>query len=250
MREKDAFGSVGRLGYLAPATAETTLHELYSYLPFGTGVSVAGMRINRVNRATVGQETQSIIDRARELAAAGVDLIAIAGAPAVFWGGAGSDDVMASEVAEAVGVPAFCDPAAVRLALESMGIRRLGIVSPFDADINGPMERYFADSGFTVLGVLGDDFTTNAQLRRASSVVPYRKAASLAKRFRDLEAVLFYCASWATMPALLTFERDFGIVGTSQIQAISWMALRHFGFSEPIDGLGQLLSRDRSLIPA
>jgi maleate cis-trans isomerase len=249
VKGEKVFGSVGRLGYLAPATAETTLHELYSYLPEGVGVSIAGMRINRVTRATVGQEAQTMVGRARDLAASGVDLIAIAGAPVIYWAGVGSDDVLAAEVTDEVGVPAFCDPTAVRLALESMGVQRLGIVSPFDAEINTPMERYFSDSGFSVVTVIGDSYTTNADLRRVSPMVPYKKAASLVRGGRDLDAVFFYCASWATMPALLAFERDFGIVATSQIQAISWMALRHFGFGQRIDAMGRLLSSERSLTP-
>jgi maleate isomerase len=248
MENETSFGAIGRLGYLAPATAETTLHELYSYLPPGIGVSIAGMRINRVSRAEVDQEAQTIANRAGDLAAAGVDLIAIGGAPAIFWAGAGSDEVVAAEVTASAGVPAFCDPGAVRLALEFMGAKRLGIVSPFDDDINLPMERYFSDSGFPVVEVIGDNFTTNAQLRRVSPVVPYRKAAALV-RHSKVDAVLFYCASWATMPALLAFERDFGIPGVSQMQAVSWMTLRHFGYGQAIEGIGELMRRERTLTP-
>lgn len=246
MENERSFGAIGRLGYLAPATAETTLHELYSYLPGGIGVSIAGMRINRVSRAKVDEEAQTIAARALDLAAAGVDLIAIGGAPAIFWAGAGSDELVSAEVAASAGVPAFCDPAALRLAFEFMGAKRLGIVSPFDDEINTPMQRYFSDSGFSVVRVIGDSFTTNAQLRRVSPVVPYRKAAALVKD-AAVDAVLFYCASWATMPALLAFERDFGILGVSQMQAVSWMTLRHFGYGQAIQGMGALLARERAL---
>ena len=218
-----------RLGFIAPATCETTSIELYRMLPEGMTTAISALRINHVSQKEVDSEIRGLERAAQELADFGVEAICIAGAPIVYLQGQGADIDIAKRVSEIASVPAFFDVTAVRNALTAVGAKQIAIVSPFSDGINAPMRRFFEAAGFDVAALVGDNYSTNPQLRKVPPYIPYRAGRAAMQRAPDADALFITCAGWATHPAVYPLERDFDIPVIVQIQAVAWQACHYLG---------------------
>ena len=70
-----------RVGFIAPASFETTLVELYRMMPEHVSVVATTLRVNRIARDELEAEAKRMEEGAAALGRLDVDLIAISGAP-------------------------------------------------------------------------------------------------------------------------------------------------------------------------
>lgn len=222
-------GQRTRFGFIAPATCETTVIELYRMLPERITTAVSALRINHVSQKEVDIEIRGLERAAQQLADHGVDAIGISGAPIVYLQGPGADLDIAERVSRIASVPAFYDVTAVRHALEAVGAKRIAIASPFSDVINAPMRRFFEAAGFEIPALVGGEYSTNPQLRRVPPYVPYQAGRAAMLQAPDVDALFITCAGWATHPAVEPLEQDFGIPVIVQMQAVAWQACHVLG---------------------
>jgi maleate isomerase len=93
----------------------------------------------------------------------------------------GDDAVEAAIRAAKPGVPVITPPAAVRRALDTLGLRRISVLTPYTVETSAPMAAYFERHGyaiarFTCLGL--DDDRVMARISRSSLVAVARVATS------------------------------------------------------------------------
>jgi maleate cis-trans isomerase len=218
-----------RFGFIAPATCETTVIELYRMIAPEVTTAVSALRINHVSQKEVDQEIRGLERAAQQLADHGVDAIGISGAPIVFLQGPGADIEIANRVSQIAKVPAFYDVTAVCNGLRAVGAKRIAIVSPFSDTINAPMRRFFEAAGFDIPVLVGNEYSTNPQLRRVPPYIPYRAGRQAMAQAPDVDAIFITCAGWATHPAVEMLERDYGIPVIVQMQAVAWQASHMLG---------------------
>ena len=224
-------GILGRVGYLAPATCETTTIEYYEMLPFGVSLTVSTLHVNRISRSELDQESENL-ERAALDFRDQVDVIGMGGAPIAYMLGYGSERRLAKAVSDVAGVPAFYDISAVQNGLRALGAHQIAIASPFDEEVNDPMRRFFEDAGFVVSSLIGGRYKTNAELRRVPPDVPYRFGRAALLEAPQSEALFINCSGWATYPAIAELEKDFDVPVVTQISALVWHSLNILRISQ------------------
>jgi maleate isomerase len=85
---------------------------------------------------------------------------------------------LCAAISGATGVPATTSTLALLAALRLLGTGRLGLVTPYPADMHAAVARTFAGEGLEVVGSACDGFTTNWEL---STLPPERIGAMVAE---------------------------------------------------------------------
>jgi maleate cis-trans isomerase len=146
--------------------------------------------------------------------------------------------------AAAGGVPAITSARSVGRALNALGARRIGLVSPYSAEVNARARRYYSGRhGLEIAAVDGFAATDSYAIGRLE---PEKARASLARLDRpDIDAFVVPGANFPAMGSIAAWEREFGKPVVTSTQASVWAMARQLG-GEPISGFGRLLE----LLPA
>ena len=146
-------------------------------------------------------------------------------------------------VEDAVDVPATMASEAVPAALTALGARRIGVVTPYLPEEDRNVEAFFTELGFSVAGVaglssardrlLGTARFTEADVRETFARVDADEVEALVQIGTNL-----VCAGFA---ADLEAHHNKPVVAVNT--ATYWLALRHHGIADRLDGHGALLAR-------
>ena len=150
------YGRAGLIGMLVPQANTTVEPEMWALMPPGWSMVAA--------RLTSGAGT--IEDRLRDYAGRFVETSEqFANAPLTALGvgctgtsyliGAEADEALAAEMSARRGVPCWTAAQASVAALEALGARRIGLVSPYPGALDAACTPYWEGRGFTVAAKAG-----------------------------------------------------------------------------------------------
>jgi maleate isomerase len=110
-------------------------------------------------------------------------------------------------------------------ALSALAIRRIAVVTPYDASTTTRLVEFLDEAGFgttscSFLGLKGDIF-------RVSPVTVYRLVR--AADCEDAEAIFISCTNLRTREVISTLEHELGKVVLSANQVTIWAALKAAG---------------------
>ena len=124
-------------------------------------------------------------------------------------------------------------------AFDAFKARRIGVLTPYPADVNRIVSDYIAARGYQVpvFGSFNSDRdTTVARITPQSIENAVREIVSHA----DVDAVFVSCTSVRLMLVCAELEKKLGIPLTSSNHAMGWHALRLAGIDDRIDRFGSL----------
>jgi maleate isomerase len=126
------------------------------------------------------------------------------------------------------------------MALESLGVRRLCIASPYTAVLDARERRFFEESGLEVTGTtsLGIADTRAIARQSADDIVALGRRAWIA----DSDALLISCLALRSHTVIEVLERELQVPVITATQAALWAALRLAGVSDMLRGCGRLLA--------
>ncbi|WP_343079229.1 maleate cis-trans isomerase family protein [Ostreiculturibacter nitratireducens] len=142
----------------------------------------------------------------------------------------GTTLIGAERVAELVGAHAttrvVTNPLTAALAaMRALGVRRIGIVSPYIASVAGPIRRAFEAGGFEVPETLSFGEEIEARVARIDPK-SIREAALAIGRKPGIEAVFLSCTNLRTLDVIDGLEAELGIPVVSSNQALAWHMAR------------------------
>ncbi len=217
-----------RLGMLTPSS-NTVLEPVTSAMVSGLPeVSVHFSRFTvreiSLRENALGQfEHSRLLEAASLLADARVDVIAWNGTSA-GWLGFDTDTVLCEAITKATGIPACTSVLALNEVLATYGARRLGLVTPYTADVQRRIIDNYAAIGIdtvaeehlgeTVNFAFGDvDADTLRRLvRRVAGERPH--------------AITTFCTNLRAAPLVEPLERETGIALLDTISVVIWKALQ------------------------
>ncbi len=129
---------------------------------------------------------------------------------------------------------------AARAAFESLGAKRIAVVTPYTADVTAPIIRFFTDGGLEVSAV-------GSFLESSDHVVAKISEASVADGVRAMaaqggcDAVFVSCTSLRAFGIIEALESELGIPVVSSNLAFTWHLLRLAGVEDQLAGLGALM---------
>ena len=232
------YGHRARIGYTSPPlTTEVFPYEFYRMVPAGVTLVITTLAIVVRSKAEVDQSYDTSMKAAREMAAAGVDIIVLGGVPINLSRGTANAQQMVEDLEAELKVKVSTSASQAQAQRALGWLRRrwrspTPILTPIASPAMGSI------SGYEVLGAYR--LEQKASTRSAASATSPRSSWGKAGRMRiDADTILLPSPQWPTAGAIEPLEREFGVNVMSAQQAIVWDALRRCGVNDKIEGYGR-----------
>jgi maleate isomerase len=237
----DIYGHRARIGYTCPPlSAEIFPYEFYKLAPAGVTLVITTLTVIERNQSEVDAAYEMSTRAARELAAAGVDVVFLGGVPVNLSRGNQNAQEMLRMLAAELGVPVSSSVAAQEKAAKALGCRKVVVAHPYgaqeDARLIADAERY----GCEVLGAMGYGKVIN-EFGRIPATAALDMGRALMRAHPQADAIFLPSPHWPVTSAIEPLEREFGITVMAASQACIWDALRLVGVHDRIEGYGRLL---------
>ena len=237
----DIYGHRARIGYTSPPlTTEVFPYEFYKLVPDGVTLVLTTLAIVERSPSEVERSYDVSMQAAREMAAAGVDIVVLGGVPINLSRGAVNAETMVRELSAELGVKVTSSTLAQTRAAAALGCRKVVVAQPYEASENERLSGYARHFGCEVLGVTaaGSAFNQIGRIPRSAALAMGR---ALKRAHPDADSILFPSPHWPVIGAIEPLERELGVNVMTALQAIVWDALRQVGVNDRIDGYGRLL---------
>jgi maleate isomerase len=239
--QHEIYGHRARIGYTCPPlSAEVFPYEFYKLVPAGVTLVITTLTVVTRSKREVEAAYDMSVRAARELAAAGVDVVFLGGVPVNLSRGSQNAQEMLRALAANLGVRVSSSVAAQEKAAKALGCRKVVVAHPYgpheDTRLAADAERY----GCEVLSVRG-----LGKIITEFGRIPTNAALALGRELMhahpQADAIFLPSPHWPAIEAIEPLEREFGVSVMAASQACVWDALRLAAVTDRIDGYGRLL---------
>lgn len=129
---------------------------------------------------------------------------------------------------------------AAATAFDTLGARRISILTPYSKEVNAEVASFFVGKGLDVLNITGFDVASDLDIARISDATI--KAGARAVKHADADALFLSCTGLRAAHVAGDIEAELGLPVVTSNQAMAWHALRLAGFDVEVPGFGQLLT--------
>src|SRR5882757_3481964 len=234
------YGHRARIGYTSPPlTTEVFPYEFYKIVPDGVTLVVTSLAIVERSKSEVEASYETSMKAAREMAAAGVDIIMLGGVPINLSRGADNAQQMIRDLEAELGVKVATSASAQAEAARALGCRKVVVAQPYEKTETDRIASYARHFGCEVLGATGWGSAFN-QIGRIPQDAALEMGRELKRAHPDADSILLPSPHWPTVGAIDPLERELGVSVMTALQAIVWHALRRCGVHDRIEGFGRL----------
>ena len=227
-------------GVLVPSTNTTVEIEYTRHLP-------ATLQFH-VGRCGKGGGTpfspsrnEDVAYQARMLGDAKVEAVALAQTSASLFDDHYDAEATALMTANA-GAPAVTSAVAIGQAIQALGLTRVGIVTPYSAQVIENAKRYYETKyGLTVVAMEGFGATDAYAIGKLDANTAFEALRRVDRP--EIEALIVPGGNFPTMPWIAPWERAFGKPVVTTNQAALWAVLGLMNLHDPLPGLGRLLEQ-------
>jgi maleate isomerase len=162
------------------------------------------------------------------------------------WLGAGHDEELVHRLQEATGIPATTSTLAIAEAFAVLGVKRLGLVTPYVDDVVARMTEQYGAQGVAVAGEHHCGLSAN----EAFAAIPATELAAMVRAVThdvtdDVDAVAVVCTNLSVASLVAGLEAELGVPVLDSVAVTLWQALRVGGRGGAIEGWGALLAARR-----
>lgn len=231
-----------RVGMITPSS-NTVLEPMTYELLAGTSEVTAHFSRLRVTKITTSDEesaqfeTQVMVDAARLLCDAKVDALVWNGTSG-SWLGLERDHAIVSELSKETGVPATTSTIALLDSFRAYGVTRLGLVTPYTAQVNQGIIATYAKQGVEVVAENHLGITDNEAFGRVTPKIVSEQIRNVSPA---AEAVAVVCTNVRGATVVPVLERELGIPVFDSVAVTLWGALRAVGSSTSFSQWGTIL---------
>jgi maleate isomerase len=235
--------SRGRVGLIVLATDYTIEHEWRAVFAAVPGLALYQSRI--LNDNAITPETlramEPRIATAADLILPGSELDVVAYGCTSASMAIGEEKVF--EKIRAVRPAARCTTpiTAAFAAFRALGARRIGVLTPYRADVNRIVADYIRGRGFDVPVFGSFNEESDATVARISPASIKAAVEVIAAR-AALDAVFVSCTSVRLAEAAAAIEAEIGLPITSSNHAMAWHAMRLAGVEDSLPQFGRLFT--------
>ena len=241
--ETDAgISSRARLGLVSLASDYTVEHEFQTVLKDLPGVALYVTRV--MNDPVITPETLAAM--AGRLTDAAETLLPGDRLDAIGYGCTSASMIIGPEQVAALvnrakpDTPVTNPISSALLAFEALGIRKVGVLTPYTADVNEGIQQFIEAAGFAVQ-VFASFNEPSDTVVAAITPASLRTAVSTVADTAQVDGVFVSCTSIRLLDQIEALEEDLDLPVTSSNQALIWRTLREAGLTDPLAGFGALL---------
>ena len=238
----DSYGRRTRIGYTSPPlTTEVFPYEFYQMVPAGVTLVLTTLAIVARSKDEVDRSYDISMQAAREMAAAGVDIVVLGGVPINLSRGYANAQQMIADLEAELKVKVSTSASAQAGAARALGCRKAIVAHPYAHSETDRIASYAVHFGCEVLGACGWGSAFNQIGRIPSPCGAGHGAQAQAGASRGRTRCCCHPPTGPTAGVIEQLERELGINVMTAQQAIVWDALRRCGVNDPIPGFGRLL---------
>ncbi len=172
-------------------------------------------------------EPAGLVDAARTLVRIDPEVVAFGCASASFVDGPAGEARVRDAIA-AAGIADVTTPSGALVEeLHRIGARRVGLGTPYEADLGAALAAFLEASGFVPVSLVNLAYTAEEDVINAGAEV----VSDLARRAMrpDADAVFLACTNLPTVPLLSSLGRDLGVPVLSANQVLMDVSVRRLG---------------------
>ncbi|MEM8572269.1 MAG: aspartate/glutamate racemase family protein [Pseudomonadota bacterium] len=233
-----------RIGMLVPSSntaLEPATAALAAPLMDDLSIHFSRFRVTRIAMDT-GADAQfsqkPILAAAGLLADAKASIIAWNGTSA-SWRGFDSDASLCAAIERETGCRATSAIVSLNEALAAFGIQKLGLVTPYTADVESAIVRNYGAIGITISAQCRADLSDNYSFAEITPRQIYTMCKDVARQ--GVDGIAIVCTNMRGPFTAAEIEREFGIPVFDSIAVTLWGALKLLEIdTAPLAGFGRL----------
>lgn len=235
-----------RIGMLVPSSnsvLEPATMALAAPLGGAVGIHFSRFEVTRIalDEAADAQFAMEPILRASALLAdARMSIIAWNGTSA-SWRGFDADAALCKAIEARTGCPATSAIVGLNAALSRLSVRRLGLVTPYTADVEAAIVARYAGIGIEIVAARRADLSENF----AFADIPEARVEAMCRDVaaRGVDAVAIVCTNMRGPFVAARLEAEFGVPVLDSIAVTLWGTLGALGVDmRPLEQFGRLFS--------
>ena len=237
----DIYGRRARIGYTSPPlTTEVFPYEFYKIVPAGVTLVVTTLAIVVRSKDEVEHSYEISMKAAREMAAAGVDIVVLGGVPINLSRGDVNAEKMVASLRPSSSVKMTSSASRRRGPPRRWAVARWWWRSPTSRARTNGSQATGPISACEVLGVTawGSAFNQIGHIPRQAALELGRE---LMRAHPDAELSCCRRPTGRRRRLIEPLEQEFGVNVMAAQQTIVWDALRRCGVNDRIEGYGRLL---------
>lgn len=226
-------------GVLIPST-NTTVEIECRLLPPTYQAHIGRLMTSRPGETFSPPREDDLEYQSRLLGMAKVELIILAQTSASVFKDDYDEDVT-RRMSTASGAPAITSAQAIGRAVRALGMRRIGLVSPYSEAVNRRAAKLFArNHGLETVAFEGFGATDSYAI---GNLGPENARSAFARIDRaEIQAFVVPGGNFPTMSVIAEWEREFGKPVVTTNQASFWAMLTMLKTGDKVPGFGRLLA--------
>ena len=220
-----------RIGLLYPASGLVD-DEFYRLAPPGVSVHITRIGAHgdiSAEKVKAFSEVDNLIKFAKDLEPLRPNCIAWACTSGSFLAGKEASRRQVAALAQATGTQCTNTSESMVEALQHLGIKRVGVGTPYPDEFNAPIVNFLEEHGFDVPAVDNLRLKNDWEIGTATPETIYALAHRVS--VDGAEAVFLSCTGLYAVDLIETMERDLGRPILTANQVTMWNALRLSGVS-------------------
>jgi maleate isomerase len=235
-----------RMGLIVPSTNVIAETDMWTSAPEGITfhtarlwVSNPDMSNNDAFLAFLDQIRAAMETAVRDVVTCEPDFVVMGMSAETFWGGAEGNEAFTRRLREMAGVEVTTGASACKQALETLDVRRLAVITPYQPVGDEQVRRYFSEIGADIVRLRG--------LCAESATAPSKVTEATLRQViaeldgPDVDAVVQVGTNLSMVRLADEAEREIGKPVVAINAAILWSALRAYGITDQYPGHGALL---------
>jgi maleate isomerase len=226
-----------RIGLLVPSSNTTMEPDFYTMAPRGVTIHTARMRLSEVTPEALILMAEDTERAANLLADASVDIIIYGCTTGSLVGGVQWEEDLVRRIEKGTGIPAVSTSSAVVDALRTLGVKLIGVATPYSEELNNLEKRFLGNLGFQVTAIRGLGLLDNLDIGRVGKENLEELVRIVAE---EADAVFISCTNLPAVGLIEGFEKEYCKPVVTSNQASMWKALK--GRVNPrVQGFGSLM---------
>jgi len=233
-------GPKGRIGVVTPTYLDSA-EDWFRLVPDGVNIVFATLGVEDHTPKEFDKARAAVERAARGLIKMGVGALLLGGSPLVtLQPGQGASD-LAPELEKGTGVPTTTGQDAAEMALKTLGIKKLLLVTPYKESLNQGMQRRLAARGFEVLCLKTSLCPGPDEMARLSPDVPLGLARAAFREARGADGIYMPNPKWETLDVIEPLEAELKIPVVTTTQSSAWWCLKMLKIKGARPGFGRLM---------
>lgn len=242
----DVLGWRRVFGVLAPSTNTVVEPDFYRMIVPGVTAHIGRIHIKDQTLAS-DSYFEALLDQIREeitlacsrILTAEPDYLVMGMSAETFWGGVEGNRQFTEAIESFSGLNVATGAEACRRALELFGVRKIGVVTPYQAVGDENVVRFFTELGHPVANIKGLRCPSAVAIARVPETT-LREAIHTVDG-EDVDAIVQVGTNLSMISLADEMERKLSKPVVAINAATWWMALRENGITDQVSGHGSLL---------